>query len=135
MISHVFIGITDFQRALAFYTPVLQSLDLSLKFCDAEKPWAGWVARHAPRPLLVIGHAFNGEVSTPGNGQMIALLAVDRKTVRLCHALALENGGFCEGEPGCGRSIMPIITERISAILMAISFAFAAMRLKLNFRS
>lgn len=100
MISHVFIGITDFPRALAFYTPLLQSLDLSLKFCDAEKPWAGWVACHAPRPLLVIGHAFNGDVSTPGNGQMIALLAADRKTVRRCHALALENGGICEGEPG-----------------------------------
>jgi catechol 2,3-dioxygenase-like lactoylglutathione lyase family enzyme len=58
------------------------------------------VARHATRPLLVIGHAFNGAASTPGNGQMIALLAADRKTVRLCHALALENGGVCEGETG-----------------------------------
>ena len=100
MISHVFIGITDFHRALGFYTPLMDSLDLSLKFCDAEKPWAGWVARHAPRPLLVIGHAFNGEDSTPGNGQMIALLAANRETVRRCHAIALENGGLCEGAPG-----------------------------------
>lgn len=100
MISHVFIGITDFQRALGFYTPLMQSLDLNLKFCDAEKPWAGWVAKDAPRPLLVIAPAFNGEASTPGNGQMIALLAANRESVRRCHAIALENGALCEGAPG-----------------------------------
>jgi hypothetical protein len=54
MISHVFIGITDFQRALAFYTPLMDSLDLSLKFCDTEKPWAGLGG--TPCDTAAVGH-------------------------------------------------------------------------------
>jgi catechol 2,3-dioxygenase-like lactoylglutathione lyase family enzyme len=100
MISHVFIGVTDFGRALPFYMTIMEGMGLPLKFCDAEKPWAGWSAADAPRPLLVIGKPFNGAAATPGNGQMIALLAADRKTVDRVYALALAGGGSCEGPPG-----------------------------------
>ncbi len=31
---------------------------------------------------------------------MIALLAQSRPVVDLCHALAIEHGGVCEGDPG-----------------------------------
>ncbi|MDO8652498.1 MAG: VOC family protein [Undibacterium sp.] len=100
MISHVFIGIRNFEQALSLYTPLMQALDLPLKFCEPEKSWAGWMAKDAPRPLFIIGLAYDGKDSTPGNGQMIALLAANRETVRRCHAIALENGGLCEGAPG-----------------------------------
>ena len=36
MLSHVFVGITDFERAFGFYAPLLDSLDLKLKFRDEE---------------------------------------------------------------------------------------------------
>lgn len=29
MFSHIFIGISDFERALAFYAPLMQALDAS----------------------------------------------------------------------------------------------------------
>lgn len=99
MISHVYIGITDFPRALAFYTPVLDSLGLVLKFSDPYKPWAGWMSPKGPRPLLLIGTPFNGDIAHPGNGQMVALLAPTRAAVVQCHALALRLGAQCEGPP------------------------------------
>ena len=70
MLSHVFVGITDFERALAFYRPVLASLGIQERFCEAERPWAGWESTPGPRPLFVIARPFNGEVPHPGNGLM-----------------------------------------------------------------
>jgi catechol 2,3-dioxygenase-like lactoylglutathione lyase family enzyme len=100
VLSHVFVGVTDFPRALAFYTAVMTTLGLELKFSDPEIPWAGWKLPTADRPLFLIGHAFNGEPANPGNGQMIALLAKSRDIVGRSHAAALANGGTCEGAPG-----------------------------------
>lgn len=98
MISHVCIGITDFDRAVAFYGPLMAQLGHVLKFSD--KGWAGWKPKDSDRPLFLIGAPYNGEPATPGNGQMIALLAQNRKTVDACHAVALAHGGACEGPPG-----------------------------------
>nr|WKF60224.1 hypothetical protein HUO10_004745 [Paraburkholderia busanensis] len=100
MISHVFIGITDFDRALHFYSPVMEALRLKMKFCDRDKPWAGWMAPDAPRPLFLIGKPFDGHPARCGNGQMIAFLAPDRQAVDLAYTRALAHGGSCEGAPG-----------------------------------
>lgn len=100
MFSHVFIGITGFDRAFGFYSALMAELGLPLKFSDADKPWAAWMTTEAPRPLLVIGTAFDGQLATPGNGQMVALLAASRAAVDRAHATALANGGRCEGPPG-----------------------------------
>ena len=42
MFSHVFVGVRDFERALAFYTAVLAELGIARRFVDASRPWAGW---------------------------------------------------------------------------------------------
>jgi catechol 2,3-dioxygenase-like lactoylglutathione lyase family enzyme len=100
LISHIFIGITDFPRALRFYSPLMQTLGLQLKFVDAAKPWAGWMKNDAARPLFLIGAPFDGDVATPGNGQMVALLAPTREAVDRSYAVALDHGGVCAGPPG-----------------------------------
>jgi catechol 2,3-dioxygenase-like lactoylglutathione lyase family enzyme len=100
MFSHVFIGVTDFDRAFRFYSPIMEALRLQLKFREEDRPWAGWVAADAPRPLFLIGTPFDGNTASPGNGQIVALLASDRDTVDRCHAKALANGGQCDGPPG-----------------------------------
>ena len=100
MISHVFIGVSDFERALDFYSRVLGELGLVLKFSEPEKPWAGWMSPLAARPLLLIGAPYNGEAASPGNGQMVALLAPTREAVDRAYAVALANGASCEGAPG-----------------------------------
>jgi catechol 2,3-dioxygenase-like lactoylglutathione lyase family enzyme len=100
MYSHVFVGVTDFERALAFYTPVMAALGQTLRFCEHERPWAGWQTPGVARPLFLIGAPFDGAPAAPGNGPMTAFLAADRATVRAVHAVALAHGGRCDGPPG-----------------------------------
>ncbi|MFG6468069.1 VOC family protein [Roseateles sp. BYS87W] len=99
MFSHIYIGTRDFERALAFYRPLLALLGVTERFCDPAQGWAGWESTPGPRPLLVLGRPFEGE-HAPGNGQMVALLASHRALVDQAHALALSLGGRCDGPPG-----------------------------------
>lgn len=100
MFSHVFVGVTDFDRALAFYTPLMASLGIQPRFCERERPWAGWQSSPEPRPLFLIGRPYDGQPHAPGNGQMVALLAARRAMVDEAYAVALAHGGTSEGAPG-----------------------------------
>jgi lactoylglutathione lyase len=100
MFSHVFVSVTDFDRALAFYTPVMDALGIEARFCDRGRPWAGWHSEGRTRPLFVICRPFDGQPQDPGNGQMVAFLAKDRAAVQRAHDAALANGGASEGLPG-----------------------------------
>ena len=99
MFSHVFIGVTDFDRALAFYQPVMAALGIEPRFVDVAQPWAGWQSHPNPRPLFLIGRPFDGE-HAPGNVQMTAFAASTRAQVDAVHAAALTHGGHCDGPPG-----------------------------------
>ena len=100
MFSHIFVGVSDFERALRFYRPVLGALGIEARFVDAGRPWAGWQSRPDPRPLFLIGRPYNQQPHAPGNGQMVAFLAPTREVVRQAHAVALAHGGSSEGAPG-----------------------------------
>ncbi|WP_151637105.1 VOC family protein [Noviherbaspirillum aerium] len=100
MFSHVFVGVNDFERALAFYDPLMKALGMRPRFCDRERPWAGWQPEAGPRPLFLIGRPYDEHPHEPGNGQMIAFLAESRSIVDRAHELALANGGVSEGLPG-----------------------------------
>lgn len=100
MFSHIFLGVTDFDRALAFYRAVLPLLGVRERFCDRTRPWAGWQSEPGPRPLLLIGTPFDGNPHQVGNGQMIALLAGSRAVVDAAYHAALAQGGTSEGAPG-----------------------------------
>lgn len=100
MLSHIHIGIADYDRALPFYTALLAELGLERKFAERDKGWAGWMTPGVARPLFLIGRPFDGGPASAGNGQMIALLAPTRGVVDRCHALALAEGGTDEGPPG-----------------------------------
>lgn len=100
MLSHVFIGARDFDRALAFYTALTRLLGIEPRFVHAERPWAGWQSTPGPRPLLLIGTPFDGRPHDPGNGQMVAFTAPSRDAVDRAHRLALDAGCASEGAPG-----------------------------------
>ena len=100
MFSHIMVGVSDFKRAMAFYTPVLQALGVQFRFLEEDRPWAGWQSSPDPRPLFLIGRPHNQAPHHPGNGQMVAFLAQSRAEVDRVHALALTHGGTCEGPPG-----------------------------------
>lgn len=100
MFSHIVVGTDDFERSLAFYQPLMQALGIEARFCDRQRPWAGWQSSPDPRPLFLIGRPFDGQAHQPGNGQMTAFLAKDRESVDRAYAVALARGGSCEGPPG-----------------------------------
>ena len=100
MFSHIFVGISDFERALAFYKPLMATLGIQLRFCEPSRPWAGWQTPDVSRPLFLIGKPYDQQPHERGNGQMVAFLAVSRADVRKAYEVALANGGTSEGAPG-----------------------------------
>ena len=100
MLSHVNLGVTDFERALAFYAGVMGELGLVQKFADFEDQSAAWHKADAARPLFIICTPFNGQTQQPGNGVMVAFQTESRATVDRAHAYALAHGGLDEGAPG-----------------------------------
>ncbi len=100
MLSHIFVGVSDFDRALAFYRALMPVLGIQERFCDPARPWAGWQSHPDPRPLFLIGRPYDGQAHAAGNGQMVALLAESRDVVTRAYAVALQNGGTSEGAPG-----------------------------------
>jgi lactoylglutathione lyase len=100
MFSHVFVGVSDFDRALAFYNPLMAALGIQARFCESSRPWAGWQSQPGPRPLFLIGKPYDKLAPHPGNGNMVALLAESRAMVDEAFNVALANGGVSEGVPG-----------------------------------
>lgn len=100
MLSHIFVGVSDFERALAFYSALMACLGNDLRFCDRNRPWAGWQSGAGPRPLLLIGKPHDRRDHERGNGQMVAFLASTRSVVDDAYQVALAVGGTSEGAPG-----------------------------------
>jgi len=100
MFSHIFVGISDFERALAFYRALMPILGVQERFCDPNRGWAGWQSHPEPRPLLLIGKPYDQQPHDAGNGQMVAFVAATRTVVDEAYAVALAHGGTSEGAPG-----------------------------------
>lgn len=100
MISHIVVGIGDFERAMRFYGPLMEALQWKVRLTDPSVPWTVWSAADGQRPFFIIRRPYDGAPAQPGNGHMTALLAPDRATVDRCYWLALEHGGANEGLPG-----------------------------------
>jgi len=61
MFSHVFMSVSDFDRALNFYGPVMDALGIELRLCEPGKPWAGWHSAGKDRPFFFICKPHDGQ--------------------------------------------------------------------------
>lgn len=100
MFSHVIVGVSNFDRALAFYRALMPVLGIEERFCDPARPWAGWQSQSSSRPLFVIGRPYDKQAHEVGNGQMVAFLAESREVVSSAYKVALAHGATSEGAPG-----------------------------------
>jgi catechol 2,3-dioxygenase-like lactoylglutathione lyase family enzyme len=100
LLSHVSVGVSDFERAYRLYADVLGVLNAEPRYYDPAECEAGWQSPGGTRPLFVIGKPYNRQPHHPGNGQMVAFTAATREVVRLAYAKALSHGATCEGPPG-----------------------------------
>jgi catechol 2,3-dioxygenase-like lactoylglutathione lyase family enzyme len=106
MLSYVYFGTNDLERATRFYDATLAPLDM--KRCVTDDPeWdrvaAGWgiYENGGARELgFWIGTPFNQQPATVGNGSMVAFSARSWRAVNEFHAAALANGGSSDGAPG-----------------------------------
>jgi catechol 2,3-dioxygenase-like lactoylglutathione lyase family enzyme len=98
--SHVCVSVGDFARAFDFYSALMGTLKIEPRFCEPDKPWAGWHSQGGVRPYFLICHPHDGHPHEPGHGQMVAFMADSHAMVRSAHQTALSHGGTCEGPPG-----------------------------------
>lgn len=99
LILYVTLGVSDFDRSLAFYDPVMASLGHS-RSDDATPGWAGYGPDYDGGVSLWLCHPFDGNAPQPGNGPMVAMRAASAGQVDAFHAAALAHGGSSEGAPG-----------------------------------
>jgi predicted lactoylglutathione lyase len=97
MIGYVTLGTNDLERGARFYDALAAELGTSRMM-----EWPGAIAWGTPGGSAGIGltKPFDGAAATVGNGVMVALEAKSRDQVDRLHAVALAQGGSCEGPPG-----------------------------------
>lgn len=97
MLDHLSIGVSDLERAGAFYDAVLAALGYARLFTHPRAIGYGQPgAKDEAFALLRAGD----EARAPGVGAHIAFTAPSRETVDAFHATATSRGAVDEGAPG-----------------------------------
>ena len=106
MLSYVYFGTNDFEKAKSFYDAVLATIGMS-RCVTGEPEWdrvaAGWgIYENGGLHELGfwVGIPFDRKRATVGNGSMVAFRAPSWEQVDEFHAAALANGGRDDGPPG-----------------------------------
>ena len=99
VISHITIGLADFQRERRFYRAVLAVLDIE-ELGDDDPDSMDFGYKGMDLPVIYVQPTFDGRPATWGNGTHVALTARSREQVDVFHQVALDNGGICDGPPG-----------------------------------
>ena len=97
MIGYVTLGTNDLERGAKFYDALCAELDTP-RFME----WPGAISWGKPGGGAGLGltRPFDGHAASVGNGVMVALEAKSKEQVHRLHAIALAQGGSCEGPPG-----------------------------------
>ena len=106
MLSYVYFGTNDLERATRFYDAIL--IPLGMPRCITGDPaWnrisSGWgiYEDDGARELSFwIGTPFDQQPATRGNGCMVAFSARSWQAVDDFYATAIAQGGTCDGPPG-----------------------------------
>ena len=98
MIGYVTLGSNDLGKARAFYDALFGSIGAGrlMEFGENFTLYGtGW-----GQAGLAVCKPYNGELASPGNGNMVAIVLDSREKVDALHARALELGRTDEGAPG-----------------------------------
>ena len=101
MLGYITMGSNDLPRARAFYDGLLATIGAKrmMEFGDDMGGFTMW-GTTMEQPGIAVTSPYNQEAATVGNGNMAALVMLERAHVDALHAKALELGGACEGPPG-----------------------------------
>ncbi len=95
IVSHVSIGVSDMERAVAFYDAVLSALG-----CNKLREFPGAVAYGKLFPEFWVQKPIDGQAATVGNGTHFCFLAASNEAVHAFHEAALTAGATDAGPPG-----------------------------------
>jgi len=106
VLTYVYFGTNDLERAIGFYQPTLGAIGMS-RCVTGDPEWdrisAGWgtYEDNGLRELgFWVGIPYDQRPATVGNGSMVAFRAPSWQAVDDFHSAALANGGTCDGPPG-----------------------------------
>lgn len=97
MIGYVTLGTADLQKNAAFYDAIATEMGVG-RMMD-EDTFIAW-GQPDGAPGVAITKPYDGNAPSVGNGTMVALQASSKEQVDRLHAIALAQGGTCEGKPG-----------------------------------
>lgn len=95
ILSHVSIGVSDFDAASAFYDKVLPTVG-----CRRIMEHPGAVAYGKQFPEFWVQLPIDGKPASVGNGSHIGFIAASRDEVDAFHRAAIEAGATDDGAPG-----------------------------------
>jgi catechol 2,3-dioxygenase-like lactoylglutathione lyase family enzyme len=105
MLTYVYFGTNDLERAVRFYDATLSTLDM-VRCVTNDAQWdrvaAGWGIYEndgAHELAFWIGTPFDAQPASAGNGSMVAFSAKSWRAVAAFHRTALASGGRCDGPP------------------------------------
>lgn len=124
--SPVFLGVSDFNRAVDFHTPLMACLGLSLRFCDPSKSWAAWQRPEQPRPLFIIGRPYDQAPASVATAPSWHLLRHRDLWLMKPTTWYWLMELFQWGHLACEHITMNIITLRICAIWKVINSVLSA---------
>jgi predicted lactoylglutathione lyase len=98
MIGYVTLGSNDLEKSRAFFDALMPTIGASriMEFGDNFTMYGTSLGR----PGLAVCKPYNGNSSSAGNGNMVAIACDSRDKVDALYAKALELGGTDEGPPG-----------------------------------
>jgi predicted lactoylglutathione lyase len=97
MLGYITVGVSDMEKAEAFYGSLLGELGAKqLMGMDRIK----FYGKEPGAPMLSICIPFDENDPSPGNGVMVAFSGGDKAGVDALYAKAIELGATCDGEPG-----------------------------------
>jgi catechol 2,3-dioxygenase-like lactoylglutathione lyase family enzyme len=98
MLGYITLGSNDIERSKNFYSNLVSVIGGKelMKFSESFIIYGVSMDKTA----IAITTPYNGEAAAGGNGNMAAIVVLERSMVDALHAKALELGGTCDGPPG-----------------------------------
>ncbi len=97
MIGYVTLGVSDMEKAKAFYGELLSGLGAT-PLMDMGR--IAFFGKDMSSPMLAVCVPFDESSNHPGNGNMVAFNPGTKEACDALYSKAIALGASCDGEPG-----------------------------------
>jgi len=97
MIGYTTIGVTDMEKAKAFYSALFADQGAKVQI-DAGR--IAMIGTAMDKPMIAVCTPYDEQAPTPGNGVMVAFNADSKPHADALYEKAISLGATCEGKPG-----------------------------------